>query len=137
MTHPTLHPTLLAAFPHAQAGTAAAATSDADTQTMVVVGSRGAARSALDISVPVGLVGAKDLASTGALELGKALQELDPSFNFSTTFISDGIDIIRPATLRGLGPDQLLVLVNGKRRHRAAPGGQLQHHGRPVPHRHH
>jgi len=140
MTHPTFHPTLLAAallaaFPHAQAETAAA--SAPDTQTVVVVGSRGAARSALDTSVPVGLVGAKDLASTGALELGKALQELDPSFNFSTTFISDGTDIIRPATLRGLGPDQLLVLVNGKRRHRAAPDGQLQHHGRPVPHRHH
>ncbi|HWJ93891.1 MAG TPA: TonB-dependent receptor, partial [Telluria sp.] len=44
----------------------------------------------------------------------------DPSFNFSTTFISDGTDIIRPATLRGLGPDQLLVLVNGKRRHQQA-----------------
>jgi iron complex outermembrane receptor protein len=87
---------------------------------VVVVGSRGAARAALDTAVPVGLVGAKDLASTGTLELGKALQELDPSFNFTTTFISDGTDIIRPATLRGLGPDQLLVLVNGKRRHQQA-----------------
>ena len=124
MTHDKLHLTLLAAallaaFPHAQAQTAAASDQDAP-QTVVVVGSRGAARSALDTSVPVGLVGAKDLASTGTLELGKALQELDPSFNFSTTFISDGTDIIRPATLRGLGPDQLLVLVNGKRRHQQA-----------------
>ena len=124
MTHDKLHPTLLAAallaaFPHAQAQTAAASDQDAP-QTVVVVGSRGVARSALDTSVPVGLVGAKDLASTGTLELGKALQELDPSFNFSTTFISDGTDIIRPATLRGLGPDQLLVLVNGKRRHQQA-----------------
>ncbi|XYJ10251.1 TonB-dependent receptor plug domain-containing protein [Telluria sp. B2] len=124
MTHDKLHLTLLAtallvAFPHAQAQTAAASDQDAP-QTVVVVGSRGAARSALDTSVPVGLVGAKDLASTGTLELGKALQELDPSFNFSTTFISDGTDIIRPATLRGLGPDQLLALVNGKRRHQQA-----------------
>ena len=98
MTHDKLHPTLLAAallaaFPHAQAQTAAASDQDAP-QTVVVVGSRAAARSALDTSVPVGLVGAKDLASTGTLELGKALQELDPSFNFSTTFISDGTDII-------------------------------------------
>ena len=58
--------------------------------------------------------------TAGPLELGKLLQTLDPSFNFSTTFISDGTDIIRPATLRGLGPDQLLVLVNGKRRHQQA-----------------
>jgi iron complex outermembrane receptor protein len=87
---------------------------------VVVVGSRAAARSALDTAVPVGLVGLKDMQATGALELGKVLQDLDPSFNFSTTFISDGTDIIRPATLRGLGPDQLLVLVNGKRRHQQA-----------------
>ncbi|MGX4643883.1 TonB-dependent receptor plug domain-containing protein [Massilia sp. SYSU DXS3249] len=109
---------LLAAYPHAQAQTPAP---DEDAmQKVVVVGSRAGARSELDTAVPVGLVSAKDLASTGTLELGKALQELDPSFNFSTTFISDGTDIIRPATLRGLGPDQLLVLVNGKRRHQQA-----------------
>jgi iron complex outermembrane receptor protein len=88
--------------------------------TVVVLGSRTTARSALDTTVPVGLISAKDLQSAGTLELGKALQELDPSFNFSTTFISDGTDIIRPATLRGLGPDQVLVLVNGKRRHQQA-----------------
>jgi iron complex outermembrane receptor protein len=92
----------------------------ADPATVVVLGSRAAPRSALDTAVPVGLIGQKDLGSTGTAELGKALQELDPSFNFSTTFISDGTDIIRPATLRGLGPDQLLVLVNGKRRHQQA-----------------
>ena len=111
---------LLAAYPHAQAQTQAQASEEDATHKVVVVGSRGAARSELDTAVPVGLVSAKDLASTGSLELGKALQELDPSFNFSTTFISDGTDIIRPATLRGLGPDQLLVLVNGKRRHQQA-----------------
>jgi iron complex outermembrane receptor protein len=88
--------------------------------TVVVIGSRTAAKSALDTVVPVGLIGQKDLQSAGTPELGKVLQELDPSFNFTTTFISDGTDIIRPATLRGLGPDQLLVLVNGKRRHQQA-----------------
>ncbi|MET0980748.1 MAG: TonB-dependent receptor [Telluria sp.] len=109
---------LLAAYPHARAQTQAP--DEEATQKVVVVGSRAAARSELDTAVPVGLVSAKDLASTGTLELGKALQELDPSFNFTTTFISDGTDIIRPATLRGLGPDQLLVLINGKRRHQQA-----------------
>ncbi len=91
-----------------------------ETATVVVLGSRTQAKTALDTAVPVGLISAKDLQSTGSLELGKVLQDLDPSFNFTTTFISDGTDIIRPATLRGLGPDQLLVLVNGKRRHQQA-----------------
>jgi iron complex outermembrane receptor protein len=87
---------------------------------VVVLGSRGAARTALDAAAPVGLISAKDMQMAGPLELGKLLQTLDPSFNFSSTFISDGTDIIRPATLRSLGPDQLLVLVNGKRRHQQA-----------------
>ena len=66
MTHPMLHPTqlaaaLLAAFPQAQAQTA-----DGEApHTVVVIGSRAAARSALDTAMPVGLVGSKDLASTG------------------------------------------------------------------------
>jgi iron complex outermembrane receptor protein len=113
---------ILAAFAPAQAqqdpATGDAAGSSA--ATVVVIGSRTSARSALDTVVPVGLIGQKDLQSAGTPELGKVLQELDPSFNFTTTFISDGTDIIRPATLRGLGPDQLLVLVNGKRRHQQA-----------------
>jgi len=87
---------------------------------VVVLGSRTQAKTALDTAVPVGLVNLKDIQSTGMQELGKVLQDLDPSFNFTTTFISDGTDIIRPATLRGLGPDQLLVLINGKRRHQQA-----------------
>jgi iron complex outermembrane receptor protein len=110
-----LAPALLAAFTPA-----AAQTGGQDTATVVVIGSRTSAKSALETVVPVGLIDRKDLQSAGTPELGKVLQELDPSFNFTTTFISDGTDIIRPATLRGLGPDQLLVLVNGKRRHQQA-----------------
>ncbi|TFW13690.1 TonB-dependent receptor [Massilia arenosa] len=87
---------------------------------VVVLGSRSTARTALDSAAPVGLIGQKDMQMAGPLELGKLLQTLDPSFNFSSTFISDGTDIIRPATLRSLGPDQILVLVNGKRRHQQA-----------------
>ena len=125
MMHKTLRPSLLAAallaaFPQAQAQAQTGENGEEAAQQVVVMGSRGAPRSALDTAVPVGLVSARDLASTGSLELGKALQELDPSFNFTATFISDGTDIIRPATLRGLGPDQVLVLVNGKRRHQQA-----------------
>lgn len=65
-------------------------------------------------------ISSEAIESTGATETGKILQLLAPSFNFSATTISDGTDIIRPATLRALGPDQVLVLVNGKRRHQQA-----------------
>jgi iron complex outermembrane recepter protein len=104
----------------APAATPAQSDKDAGMASVVVLGSRSTARTALDSAAPVGLIGAKDMAMAGPVELGKLLQTLDPSFNFSTTFISDGTDIIRPATLRSLGPDQLLVLVNGKRRHQQA-----------------
>ena len=112
--------TLLAAAILAIAGPAAAQQADPNLSQVVVLGSRTQSKTALDTAVPVGLIDAKDLQSAGTLELGKVLQDLDPSFNFTTTFVSDGTDIIRPATLRGLGPDQLLVLINGKRRHQQA-----------------
>ncbi len=106
---------------YAQQGTAPAARSGEDSPASVVIlGSRSTAKTSLDTAAPVGLINIKDMQTAGPLELGKLLQTLDPSFNFTSTFISDGTDIIRPATLRGLGPDQLLVLVNGKRRHQQA-----------------
>jgi iron complex outermembrane receptor protein len=111
---------LLLAAQTAQAQTSTDGSARADEQTVVVLGSRSVAKTALDTSSPVGLIGLKDLQTAGPLELGKLLQTLDPSFNFSTTFISDGTDSIRPATLRSLGPDQVLVLINGKRRHQQA-----------------
>ncbi|NRR32134.1 TonB-dependent receptor [Oxalobacteraceae bacterium] len=111
---------MLLAATHAWAQTAADSAAPASEATVVVLGSRSAAKTALDTSAPVGLISLKDMQTAGPLELGKLLQTLDPSFNFSTTFISDGSDIIRPATLRSLGPDQVLVLVNGKRRHQQA-----------------
>ncbi len=86
----------------------------------MVVGSRVRPRSDTETPSPVDVLSAQDLQKTGTTELGKALQMLAPSFNFSSTTISDGTDLVRPATLRGLGPDQVLVLVNGKRRHQSA-----------------
>src|SRR5574343_58057 len=119
---PQFQRTLLAAAVLAlSAGYASAEGNDAPAeQTVVVLGSRSVAKTALDTAAPVGLIGLKDMQTAGPLELGKLLQTLDPSFNFSSTFISDGTDSIRPATLRSLGPDQVLVLVNGKRRHQQA-----------------
>jgi iron complex outermembrane receptor protein len=84
---------------------------------ITVTGTRVEGRSATDTPAPVDYIDAEAIKTTGATETGKILQLLEPSFNFSSTTISDGTDIIRPATLRALGPDQVLVLVNGKRRH--------------------
>ena len=87
---------------------------------IVVTGSRAPGRSAEDMPVPVDVLTAQDLANTGQTEVGRMLQSIAPSFNFSSSSISDGTDALRPATLRGLGPDQTLVLINGKRRHQAS-----------------
>ena len=85
-----------------------------------VTGSRVMGRTAEETAAPVDIINSEELSNTGAMELGQALQLLEPSFNFSRTTISDGTDILRPATLRALGPDQVLVLINGKRRHQQA-----------------
>ena len=87
---------------------------------IMVIGSRVSVRSLDDLPVPVDILNANTLFNTGQTEVGRMLQTVAPSFNFSSSAISDGTDAFRPATLRGLGPDQTLVLVNGKRRHQAS-----------------
>tara|TARA_R110001599_G_scaffold353231_1_gene591027 strand:- start:106205 stop:108763 length:2559 start_codon:yes stop_codon:yes gene_type:complete len=87
---------------------------------IVVTGTRALGRTAEDLPVPVDVLTAQAMTDTGETEVGRMLQRLAPSFNFSSSSISDGTDALRPATLRGLGPDQTLVLINGKRRHQAA-----------------
>lgn len=87
---------------------------------VVTIGTRTQGRSAEDLPVPVDVLNAEAMANTGHTEVGRMLQSLAPSFNFSSSSISDGSDALRPATLRGLGPDQTLVLINGKRRHQAS-----------------
>ncbi len=87
---------------------------------LVVIGSRFQERSVSDSPVPVDVITEEEIVATGQTEVGRVIQELIPSFNFSSSTISDGTDALRPATLRGLGPDQVLVLVNGKRRHKSA-----------------
>ena len=89
-------------------------------ETVVVVGTRSIGRRALQAPVPIEVVNREQLSLTGQSETGRVLQMLVPSFNFSSSTISDGTDALRPATLRGLGPDQTLILVNGKRRHKSA-----------------
>ena len=91
-----------------------------DVEEILVVGSRRRDRSADDSPVPVDVIGGDDFLSQGDSDLDSLLAALVPSYNVSQEPISDAATFIRPATLRSLPPDATLVLVNGKRRHRAA-----------------
>jgi len=87
---------------------------------LAVVGTRAAERTSTDAAVPVDVLSAAEIRQSGRTETAQIIQSLAPSFNFPRATIADGTDHTRPATLRGLGPDQVLVLVNGKRRHASA-----------------
>ncbi|HEX9828093.1 MAG TPA: TonB-dependent receptor [Flavobacteriaceae bacterium] len=88
---------------------------------IILVGSRSPRRTATDTPVPVDVLDVADIASTtGKVEINEILQYAAPSFNASKQSGSDGADHIVPASLRGLGPDQTLVLINGKRRHQSS-----------------
>ena len=87
---------------------------------IAVVGSRAAPRSVSESPVPIDIIGAEEFANQGNPDMLNMLSTLVPSFNINAQAISDAATLIRPANLRGLGPDQTLVLVNGKRRHRAS-----------------
>jgi len=91
-------------------------------QQVVVTGVRASSRTALESPAPVDVLTPDDLRGAGALngELGQALATLLPSFNFPRQSNSGGSDHVRAAQLRGLSPDQVLVLVNGKRFHTSA-----------------
>ena len=93
----------------------------ADLENVVVVGSRSRdARSMLSTPVPVDVIRIKDLRSFAQTDVGQLLTYTAPSFQSARQTISDGTDHIDPAGLRGLGPDQTLVLLNGKRLHNTA-----------------
>ncbi len=112
----------LAAFaPAAQAQTAAPAAT-AEIQTVNVVGTRRAgSTSATDTVAPVDVISLSKASETGAqFDLAQTLTYISPSFNSTRQTGADGADLIDSAALRGLGSDQTLVLVNGKRRHTTA-----------------
>lgn len=87
---------------------------------MVVVGSRAAPRSVADSPVPVDVISSEELSTTGSTDMLEMLVGAVPSFNSRTQPISDAASLIRPVNLRGLPSDSTLILVNGKRRHRAS-----------------
>ena len=105
---------------HAQAQQAEAApqtetSADAGASEIVVTGTRTEGRSRLDTASPVDVLSSQTLSRQGTTELAAAVAAVAPSIDFPRPSATDGTDAIRPATLRGLSPDQVLVLVNGAR----------------------
>ncbi len=100
--------------------TDAEARAEADAPAIIVTGTRQNNRSAADTVAPVDVVGSAELNNTADSDIGNVLRVSVPSFNVGTQPISDAATLVRPANLRGLSPDNTLVLVNGKRMHRAA-----------------
>ena len=86
----------------------------------VVVGSRAHHTASEELAVPVDVFTREEMQQQGTTETSQVLQQLAPSVNFPRQSVTDANDIVRPFTLRGLSPDQTLVLVNGWRRHQTA-----------------
>jgi iron complex outermembrane receptor protein len=117
------------ATPTAWVGDAAAATqpqpvgdtthrpSESEIVTVTVIGSRGLPRTDVERPVPVDIVSGRELLTTGQTDLGQQVQFNSPSFNSAKYGVNGTTNYADPASLRGLAPDQVLVLVNGKRRH--------------------
>jgi len=87
---------------------------------IIVTGTRVTNRTRLDSAAPVDVISAETLRERGTTEVATALAQAAPSINFPRSSANGGTDMIRPATLRGLSPDQALVLVNGTRAHTSA-----------------
>jgi iron complex outermembrane recepter protein len=88
---------------------------------VAVVGTRSSvARTRTETPAPVDVISVKELTQTGQTDLTQMVNFVAPSFNSARQTIANGTDHIDPATLRGLGPDQVLVLINGKRQHSTA-----------------
>ena len=88
--------------------------------TVVVVGTRARPRSVTESTVPIDAINIQELGSQGVTDLGEQLRTLVPSFNVNIQPISDASTIVRPMMLRNLAPDHILLLVNGRRRHRSS-----------------
>ena len=88
---------------------------------VVLVGSRSPKRTSVDTAVAIDVIDVSEVTTqVGKVEINELLQYAAPSFNANKQSGSDGADHIDPASLRGLGPDQTLVLINGKRRHQSS-----------------
>ncbi len=87
---------------------------------VITTGTRAKERSITESPAPIDVIGGDSFVNQGDTDLSNLIRNVVPSYNVNTQPISDAATIVRPANLRGLAPDHTLVLVNGKRRHRAA-----------------
>ena len=105
------------------------AVADAPRDAIIVTGTRRTHRTVSESTVPVDVFSADDLKSQASSDIKTAIKNLVPSFNLQRNALFDGSAFVRPPTLRGLPPDETLVLINGKRVHRSAlvqvSGGSL------------
>ncbi|WP_191229171.1 TonB-dependent receptor plug domain-containing protein [Aurantiacibacter xanthus] len=100
-----------------EAATSDASAQDDDVTQITVIGSRGRSRSDVDRPVAVDVVTSTEMRATGQIDLGQQIQFTSLSFNSAKYGVNGATNFADPASLRGLAPDQVLVLVNGKRRH--------------------
>ena len=98
----------------------AMAQDDSALEEVVITGTRRKARSVYESAAPIDVIGGDDFRNQGGSDLTELIRNVVPSYNVNTQPISDAATVIRPANMRGLAPDHTLVLVNGKRRHRAS-----------------
>jgi iron complex outermembrane recepter protein len=88
---------------------------------VIVTGTRSSGRTKIETAVPIDIIPVSQVTNNvGQVDINQILTYVAPSFQSSRQAISDGTDHVDPAQLRGLGPDQVLVLINGKRRHQSA-----------------
>ncbi len=87
---------------------------------IITIGTRREARSAADTIAPVDVISANDIADQAGTDISDLIRTVVPSYQVNTQPISDAATLVRPANLRGLSPDNTLVLLNGKRRHRSS-----------------
>lgn len=99
---------------------APASAEGAEGDMIIVTGTRDARRTQFDTLAPIDVLSSKAIDNSVSSDLSDTLAQLLPSFNVQRLPAADGQAFVRPATLRGLSPDQTLVLVNGKRYHRSA-----------------
>jgi iron complex outermembrane receptor protein len=104
----------------AEAEEAEAEEEPAYSDVIVVTGTRAQPRSVVESMVPIDVISSEDFSNQGETDVSTLLRTLAPSFNVNMQPISDAATVVRPANLRNLAPDHTLVLLNGKRRHRAA-----------------
>ena len=100
--------------------TAQGATEESDDTPVVIIGTRRTDRSVTDSASPIDVIGGTDLAEQPAINLLEAIRNVVPSFYVSQATIADASTFVRAPSLRGLGSDQVLVMINGKRYNRSA-----------------